>query len=327
MRKRALLIVLLVTAALSGCITAGEEQAPDVMVTHYPIAFLAERIAGSNVTVGIFVEGSQPHDFDPSFEDRRQFSEGQLVVHQGAGFDPWVHDMATSAAEEAPRILTLADTVELLQPGGPHRSDDGGDDEDGGDDRGHDHGHDHDDADQPDAHTWTDPARMIEHAQAMQTAFAETWPEHSEAFANRTTQLVDDLERLDHTFQTALASCEGRTIVVSHNAFVYLADRYNITVESVHGLSPETEPSAETIDRLAQVVEEHNLTTVFFEEFVAGDVIETIAEETGAQARVLSPVAALTEEQRADEETYLTRMEANAEVLAEAMRCTPPTEG
>lgn len=306
--------VLLATSLfLAGCLgpldDAGSE-APDVMVTHYPIAFLANEIAGDNLTINLFVEGTQAHDYEPTFHDRRDLEDARLVVYQGAGFDPWVDDLLHAAGDQAPASLRLADTTARLI----HDTHD-----DHQDHEGQDHA-------RTDPHTWTDPTKMIDHAHALNESLSQQFPEHEDHFRNQTETLVSDLETLHDDYRTDLQDCEIRTLVVNHNAFAYLGVQYNLTIEAVHGLSPDTEPSARSLDRLVSVVDEHNITTVFFESFASPTVIEAIAEETGAQTDVLFPLEALSEDQRDRGDDYLSLMETNLGKLADALRCTPPDE-
>lgn len=337
MTRRLLPLLAATLLATAGCVgpLTDTGDSPDVLVTHYPIEFLASEIAGDDVDVDALVEGGQPHDFEPSFEDRSALEDASLVVYQGAGFSPGVEGMLASAGEDGPDSLALVDTVDTIVHEDEHRHGAGKgnhsnhEDRDAGDqdeehESEHEREHDEHAEGREDPHTWLDPVRMTQHAEAIRDAMQEAFPEHEEAFANRTADLVDDLEALHGDFEAGLATCEVRTAVVNHNAFAYLGDRYNITFEAAHGLSPDAEPSAETIDRLAEIVDHHNLTTVFFEEFVSPEVVETIADETGADTEVLSPLAALTDEQRADGETYPTRMRANLHALEDAMRCTSP---
>lgn len=316
MRTRRLPLLLVLTLLFAGCtgpLTGDDGPPPDVLVTHYPIQFLTTEIAGDDLRIDAFVEGTQAHHFEPTIQDRVNVDEARLIIYQGAMFDPWVEDLIQAAGDQAPHTLELASTVDLID----HAHDE---------DEGHDEDEDHDSNAhaEPDPHTWVDPLNMVHHANAINDALQDAFPQHQDAFENRTQTLVDDLETLHEAYRTHLSTCETRTIVVNHNAFAYLGQRHNITIEAVHGLNPDAEPSAETIDRLVTLVDEHNLTTVFFEEFVSPGVIETIAQETGAKTRMLSPLEALSTEQRDAGEDYITLMGTNLDHLVNAMRCTTP---
>ncbi len=306
---------LLVAAALlcAGCLgplADADADAPDVVVTHYPIHFLASQIAGDNVTVEPLVDGLQAHNYDPSVQDRLRVEQAPLVIYQGAQFDPWLEQMAHDRDEAT--TLELASTVQLID----HRDEHDPEREDPDDEHAHASG-------DLDPHTWTDPVNMIHHAHAVHDALAQTFPQHADAFDHRTQRLTEDLDTLHTAYQTTLATCEIRTLVVNHNAFAYLGERYNLTIESAHGLSPDAEPSARTLDRLIDLVQDNNISTVFHEDFLPPDVIEIIADETGAQTETLSPLGALPPDAGPDED-YITLMGTNLDQLANAMRCDPP---
>ena len=66
--------------------------------------------------------------------------------------------------------------------------------------------------------------------------------------------LVRDLGRLDAAYATTLAACRIRTVVVSHDAFEYLARRYGLDVVPIAGLEPDAEPSLQRLYDLARLI-------------------------------------------------------------------------
>src|ERR1051326_1957185 len=98
MRKTALAVLLLLAPLLSGC--AASEPHPDVMATFYPLAWLAERIGGANVTVGSIVKpGVEPHDYEPTTADLAKIVDAKLLVVQGAGFEAWIETARSQAPD------------------------------------------------------------------------------------------------------------------------------------------------------------------------------------------------------------------------------------
>ena len=57
------------------------------------------------------------------------------------------------------------------------------------------------------------------------------------------------LAALDGEFRTGLAPLRQPTIVTSHNAFGYLAQRYGLSQVGITGLSPEAEPEPAKLGR------------------------------------------------------------------------------
>ena len=286
-----LLAAALAACALAGCSTPAEPSA-DVLATFYPLEFVASRIAGGNVTVAALVPaGVEPHDWEPSPGDAVRVSGAKVIVAQGAGFEPWLSGLLENARGGA-------EVVETTQ-GLPLRAADEG----------------------VDPHTWLDPTLLAEQSRRVEDALAARFPEHAEAFRERGAALREDLGRLHAEFEAGLASCALDVIIANHDAYGYLAARYNFTVVSISGLSPEAEPSPEALAHAIDVAREHNVTVVFFEELASPRVAQVVAEEVGASTRVLSPVEGLDEDARAAGEDYVSLMRENLAGLREAMRC------
>jgi len=75
------------------------------------------------------------------------------------------------------------------------------------------------------------------------------------------------------------------------------------------------------LERIAQLVRDRGITTVFVEPLASPEEAETIARETGAEVAVLDPLEGLTEEQLAAGEDYFSVMLANLEALRAALDC------
>jgi zinc transport system substrate-binding protein len=124
------------------------------------------------------------------------------------------------------------------------------------------------------------------------------------------------LQELDAEFAEELESCRTRDIVTSHDAFGYLAARYDLNQVAISGIDPESEPSPGRLAEVAHFVEDHNVDTIFFEELVSPDVAQTIAAETGARTAMLSPL-----ESEPASGDYIDGMRANLAALTKALDC------
>lgn len=280
--------LVLVALLLAGC--AGSPGAsPDVLATFYPLAFVAERLAGDNLTVGTLVPaGVEPHDWEPAPADVGRLAGARVVLAQGAGFEPWLGGLVGNLAPPRPAVVETTASLDLAQG------------EEG-----------------VDPHTWLSPALLAQQATAAEAAMVAAWPEHADAVRARGAALQAELAALDDALDAGLARCDVRVIIANHDAYGYLARERNITVVSLSGLSPEAEPDPDTLAKAIDVAREHNITVVFFEELVSPRVAEVVAQEVGAATRVLSPI-----ESRPATGDYVTLMQENLVGLREAMRCT-----
>jgi zinc transport system substrate-binding protein len=119
--------------------------------------------------------------------------------------------------------------------------------------------------------------------------------------------------------QAGLADCAVDTLVTSHDAFGYLADRYGLEVVGISGLSPSAEPDPAQLAEITALVQERGVSTVYTETLVDPAVAETVAEEAGVQTAVLDPLEGLTDESAGSD--YLEVMRANLATLQEGQSC------
>jgi zinc transport system substrate-binding protein len=156
------------------------------------------------------------------------------------------------------------------------------------------------------------------------SAFADTMakadPDHAAYYLAQGRRLVGDLHRLDTAYADTLATCRIRTVVVSHDAFEYVARRYDLGVVPIAGIEPDAEPSFQRLHDLANLIRDRGVTTVFFETLASPQLAESLAGDVGVRAAVLDPIEGLTS---ADPDaTYLTLMRQNLAALAKAGDCS-----
>ena len=170
-----------------------------------------------------------------------------------------------------------------------------------------------------DPHVWLDPENAKIEMEAIRDALCAADPENSTVFQSNYEKYAAELDALDAEFREKLAPLPNRTIVVAHEAFGYLCDAYGLTQVGIEGLSPDSEPDPGRMAEVIDFVREHSISTIFFEELVSPKVAEAIASETGAQAKMLSPLEGLSDEQAAAGADYFSVMHDNLAALMEAL--------
>jgi zinc transport system substrate-binding protein len=163
-----------------------------------------------------------------------------------------------------------------------------------------------------DPHVWLDPMRYA--------AIVERLGEELGA-GPAARELVTDLQALEREYESGLADCERRELVTAHDAFGYLAERYDLEVISIAGVSPESEPSPQDLERVADAVRASGATTVFVEPLLSPEIGEAVAREAGARTAVLNPLEGLTEEELERGEDYLSVMRSNLAALRAGLGC------
>lgn len=300
---KTLLAIALSGLALAGCSssdtdasdTASPSPATTVVASHYPVQFLVEQVGGDLVDVEtLTAPGTEPHDLELTPQQVGEVQEASAVFYIGE-FQPAVDD---AVAEASGTAIDLSAGLPLLE-GGDHE---------------HAEGEEHSGVD---PHVWLDPVLMQQMATTVADTLAETDPDNAQTFQDNAAALTEELATLNTEWEDGTATCEIDTLVVSHEAFGYLANQYGFEQKGIAGLTPETEPSAAAIAELADFVKNNGITTVYTETLVDPAVAETVAAEAGVQTAVLDPL-----EGPPAQGDYLSAMRDNLDTVMAGQNCS-----
>jgi zinc transport system substrate-binding protein len=263
----------------------------EVVASFFPLAEAAREIGGPEVSVrNLTPPGAEPHDLELTPDDRDALDDADLVIVLGGGFQPSIED-ATDQRDGA--TLDLVDHLPAK-------------------DRAHA---------RTDPHLWLDPVQMRRIAKQIERSLARADPKHAQELAGRARAFDAELVALDADYRTGLAHCARSLIVTSHEAFGWLARRYGLHQKGIAGIDPESEPGAERVAELSDLVHRTGTTTVFTEDLVSPKVADALAREVGVRTATLSPLEGLTDRQREHSATYVSVMRTNLDKLRTALGC------
>ena len=144
--------------------------------------------------------------------------------------------------------------------------------------------HDHDEEGVAfDPHSWLDPLAYKAQLEIVLEAMVIAFPTLEDTFRANALEYSNQLDGLHSNFEEAFGEsgvCTDRTVVANHNAYAYMAERYDLDFVTVHGLDPEGEPSAEDIAEVIEEIEEQDITVLFIEEYTDADAVSSIVSQT-----------------------------------------------
>lgn len=298
---RSAVILLLVLAVIGGCRSRSAESGRlSVIASFYPLQEFAQRTAGDRAVVrNLTPAGTEPHDFEPTPQDVVRLKQANVLIYNGAGFEPWVERLLP---ELSPSTVQVNATAGLPLVRGALEEDAKA-------------------GQRPDPHVWLDPVLAAGQVDEIVAGLSKADPRGRTVFETNAARLKEDLGALHRRYVSTLATCRLRHLVTSHAAFGYLARRYGLTQVAITGLDPESEPSPA---RLKQIILEARRTgtrVIYYETLVNPRVSEVIAREVGARTAVLDPVEGLTPDEQRRGGNYFTLMDANLKALAEGLDC------
>lgn len=311
----------LLLTACGGGEPGGDGDQVTVVTGFYPLEYAAQRIVGD--VPGVAVEtlaspGVEAHDLELTPRQVAAVQDADLVVYF-AGMQAAVD---TAVTDQSPaHSLDVASVVPLLDGEDEHaedehseeeHADDEHSDEEHSEEEGHDHGG-------VDPHFWLDPLRYATAGDAIADQLAELDPDNAAAYRTNAEQFTADLTALDTEFSEALASCQQHTLVTTHEAFGYLAERYGFDQVGITGITPDAEPSPARMAEITEVVKSLDATAVYAQSGLGGDLADVISSETGTEVLVLDPIESITGDSAGND--YLEVMRANLESLRQGQGC------
>jgi zinc transport system substrate-binding protein len=265
-----------------------------VYTVNYPLAYFAKRLAPEGVEV-VF---PAPPDVDPAFwkptPDAIGLYQGAgLILLNGVGYARW----ARYATLPESRIVVTATRCRdaFLQTGEAAT---------------HQHGPDGEHAHEDIAFTtWLDMRLARCQARRVADALAELTPAQREAIMAESATLDDDLAKIDARLRAAGRAWGAQPILASHPVYQYLADAYDMRIESMH-LEPDHPLSPEDIQALDALLARHPAKLMLWE------AQPLPASEEQLRARGVTSIVFDPAAQPPANGDFLTVMTANAKRLA-----------
>ncbi len=313
----ALTVLTATSGVLCGCRRKGfgkdAEGKIKIVTSIYPMYDFAKRIGGDLVAVKMLVPaGTEPHAWEPSTRDMQMLEEADLFVYNGAGMEAWADSLHDTVQNKNLIYVEASANVDLLRTEEVHH---------GANEEEHDHeeheeeheGHHH--HGEYDPHVWLSPKNAEVEMTAIAEALISKDPEHADTYRKNLEEAKKECASLDSAFAEALKDYQGGYIVVAHEAYGYLCRDYGLKQIGIEGVSADQEPDAARMREIIDLVNEHGIKCIFFEELVDPKVAKSIADETGCTTMALSPLDGLSQKDIDSGRDYFSVMRDNLAAL------------
>lgn len=188
---------------------------------------IAAQLGGDRVRVTSIISSpaADPHDYEPTSADARTLAGAQLVILNGAGYDPWASQLDAANPVKGRIVLDVGRLVDVQAGGNPH--------------------------------LWYSPADVHRVAAAIAAGYATLDPADAAYFRERKRWFeTTALARYTSTIATIRRRFGGRPVGASESIFAPLARALGLRLVTpasfLDAVSEGTEPTASdvtTIDR------------------------------------------------------------------------------
>lgn len=289
------IIILLLPFILRNTIFTANKQSVNtgkikIITSIYPLAEFAKEVAGEWADINyITPQGSEPHDYEPSPQDIIAIRSAKMFLYNGNGMDAWSGKIEKDLQDSGVEVINMSRALGVENTKDPH--------------------------------FWLDPQFVKREIEILYNLFIKIDSAHKSDYQKNSKEYLAALDNLDKKYQRGFARCRLKEIIASHDAFSYLAKRYNLQTHYISGLSPDEEPSIKKITQMAALAASKNIKYIFYEKLVSPKIAQTIASEIGAKTLLLDPFEGLTKEEADRNKNYLSVMEENLINLRLGMEC------
>lgn len=254
-----LCLLALGASACGGSSSSARGREITVVASTTQVQDLVRNVGGARVRlVGILEPNVDPHEYEPKPSDAAALAEAKLIVESGVGVDAWMAGLLSSADERTP--TWTASTGLAIRRG---------------------------DAQEPegDPHWWHDPRNFEHAATALAAELGKVDPAGAGTYATNAATYVTEIRSMDAANVADLRQVPvgQRKLVTNHDAFAYLAARYDFTVVGsvLDSLSTTAQPSAQKIAELVRKIRSEHVRAIFTESSLNPKLERQIAARAG----------------------------------------------
>jgi zinc/manganese transport system substrate-binding protein len=226
---------------------------------------IARQIGGDRISVtSIMTNPDQdPHLFETTPGIVRQLAGAQIVILNGANYDPWMEKLLAAAPRPGRTVISAAQLVGRNPGDNPH--------------------------------LWYDPATMPAVANALAAALTKADSAHASDYAARLNTTLSGLARITQRVAQLKAKHGGAAVTATEPVFGPMAEALGLTMRNQRfqlAMMNDTEPSARDVAAFENDLKERKVKLLIYNSQVSEKLTERL-RDIAVRAKV--PVVGVTE--------------------------------
>jgi zinc/manganese transport system substrate-binding protein len=212
---------------------------------------IARQIGGDRVAIASIMNNpdQDPHLFEVSPAIARQLADAQIVIYNGADYDPWMVKLLAASPRAGRVVIVAADLVHKKAGDNPH--------------------------------LWYDPATMPAVAGAVAAALAKADPAHADDYAGRLKTFVASLAPINEKVAALRAKYAGIAVTATEPVFGYMADALKLKMRNDRlqlAIMNDTEPSARDVAAFEHDLKTHKVRLLFYNKQTTNKLVQHLVD-------------------------------------------------
>lgn len=288
--QKSLLILGLIFSALTGCNQSySQVQQPSsapklkVVATFLPMYWFTKAVAGEEQPVELLIPpGTEVHDYQATPANVSAIATANVLVKNGIDFEEFLDGTIKSAQNSQLKEINASANIKSLA-GNPH--------------------------------VWLDPVLAKQQVANIRDGLIAANPEKKATYQANATTYIQKLEKLDAEYKQSLQKYPNCTFISFHDAYPYLANRYQIKQVAVVEI-PEDQLSPTDVQKTINAVKQYKPKAIFGEPGVDNKLLKALSQDLNL---TLQPLDSL-ESGTLDPQHYFTAMQENLKTLESACK-------
>jgi zinc/manganese transport system substrate-binding protein len=259
------LIALTVACLATFTAARAAEDKIDVVAAENFYGGVAKQIGGERVSVVSILSNpdQDPHLFEVSPAIIRQIAAAQIVIYNGADYDPWIEKLLEVTTKRGRVAITAANLVNRKAGDNPH--------------------------------LWYDPATMPAVASALAAALTAADPAHKDDYAARLKTFLASLGPMNDKIAAIRGKYGGTAVTATEPVYGYMAEALKLKMRNERfqlAVMNDTEPSARDVAAFEQDLKAHRVRVLFYNKQASNNVVAHLIDLARASN---IPVVGVTE--------------------------------
>jgi zinc/manganese transport system substrate-binding protein len=226
---------------------------------------IAHQIGGEDVAVASVMSNpdQDPHLFETTPGIVRQIADAQIIIVNGADYDPWMNKLLKASPKSGRTAIVVADLMGKKAGDNPH--------------------------------LWYDPGTMPTAAKALAEAFAKSDPAHKDGYAARLKTFLASLTPINEKIAAIRGRFAGVPVTASEPVFGYMAGALGLKMRNERfqlSIMNDTEPSARDLAAFENDLKAHKVRVMFYNKQASSKTVQHLVDIARA-AKI--PVVGVTE--------------------------------
>lgn len=324
---RRLLIPLLLLPGVVACqeplvesqteeqLTPEESPQLNIVATFLPMYWFTRAVTGDRAQVQVLIPpGTDVHEYQARPADVQAIARADIIVKNGIGLEEFLENTIRNAENPNLQEINASSTIQTLDDTSPviKPVENSHDEHHHGDEHHHDDGHDHAEGN---PHVWLDPVLAQQQVTTIRDELIAIDPANQGVYVANAAAYLQQLKQLDEAFQETLSQYPNCSFITFHDAYPYLANRYNLQQIAIVSI-PETSLSPQDVQKTVQAVQQYQTKALFSEPEIENKLLQSLANDLNLPLYEIDPL----ESGPLDPQHYLTAMRSNLETIETACR-------